>query len=227
MLQVISTIHIALFAGEQNSHITLCCYLLSHSFFETETIMTIWLKTYPPEAPLFLRLSMIGSLFDMLGNSTTNAAWATGNIKRYYLYVASIRCLVFPLSWIAFTLGCPAFTSYIIIAIIYLIVVFVKPWILNGLMNFPKMMFLREVIFKVIVVTAVSAILPYLFYAFMPDTLIWHLILICVSGLSACASVYLLGLTSSERHTINETILDKLSKLAKNVKFVFGRQHYF
>lgn len=180
--------------------------------FETETIMTLWLKNYPPEAPLFLRLSMVGTLFDMLGNSTANAAWATGNIKRYYLYVASIGCLVFPLSWIAFALGCPAFTSYIIFAVIYLIVVFVKLWILNGLMNFPQLMFIKDVIFKVIIVTGVSVILPYLVYTFMPDTLIWHLILICVSGLSACASVYFLGLTSGERHTINETILNKLSK---------------
>ena len=101
--------------------------------FETETIMTLWLKTYPPEAPLFLRLSMIGTMFDLLGNSTANAAWATGKIKRYYLYVATIGCLVFPISWICFEIGCPAYTSYIVFAVIYLLLVFVKLWILNGL----------------------------------------------------------------------------------------------
>lgn len=178
--------------------------------FETETIMQLWLKNYPPEAPLFLRLSMVGTMFDMLGNSTANAAWATGNIKRYYLYVASIGCLVFPFSWIAFALSCPAYTSYIIFAIIYIIVVFVKLWILKGLMNFPQMMFIKEVIGKVILVSAASFVLPYIIYMFIPDKLLWHLILICIGGLSACVSIYLLGLSKGERDTINKVILNKI-----------------
>ena len=132
--------------------------------FETETIMTLWLKTYPPEAPLFLRLSMIGTMFDLLGNSTANAAWATGKIKRYYLYVATIGCLVFPISWICFEIGCPAYTSYIVFAVIYLLLVFVKLWILNGLIGFPQMMFIKEVVFRIGIVTLSSFILPVIIY---------------------------------------------------------------
>ena len=179
--------------------------------FETETVMTLWLKNYPSEAPLFLRLSMIGTMFDLLGNSMANAAWATGKIKRYYLYVATIGCLVFPISWLCFALGCPAYTSYIVFAIIYLIVVFVKLWILKDLIAFPQMMFIKDVIVKIMFVTIASFLAPFIFYYFiMKDSLLWHLSLICVSGISACACVYLLGLTTSERHTINHMLLSKI-----------------
>ena len=51
--------------------------------FETEFIMKLWLDNYPPEAPLFLRLSLVGAMIDFLGNSLAVAAWATGNVRRY------------------------------------------------------------------------------------------------------------------------------------------------
>lgn len=128
--------------------------------FETETIMRLWLKNYPPEAPVFLRLSMIGTLFDMLGNSTANAAWATGRIKKYYMYVATIGCLVFPLSWALFALGCPAYTSYIVFMVIYFILIFIKVNIIRGLINFNPMMFYKDVLGRVLPTTIVSFIIP-------------------------------------------------------------------
>ncbi|MDO4160633.1 MAG: lipopolysaccharide biosynthesis protein [Prevotellaceae bacterium] len=181
--------------------------------FETETIMTLWLKTYPPEAPLFLRLSMIGTMFDLLGNSTANAAWATGKIKRYYLYVATIGCLVFPISWICFEIGCPAYTSYIVFAVIYLLLVFVKLWILNGLIGFPQMMFIKEVVFRIGIVTLSSFILPVIVYNIMNDSMLWHLLLTVICGISACYSIYLFGLSTKERKTINTMLLNKYFKI--------------
>lgn len=181
--------------------------------FETETIMTLWLKTYPPEAPLFLRLSMIGTMFDLLGNSTANAAWATGKIKRYYLYVATIGCLVFPISWICFEIGCPAYTSYIVFAVIYLLLVFVKLWILNGLIGFPQMMFIKEVVFRIGIVTLSSFILPVIVYNIMNDSMFWHLLLTVICGISACYSIYLFGLSTKERKTINTMLLNKYFKI--------------
>lgn len=181
--------------------------------FETETIMTLWLKTYPPEAPLFLRLSMIGTMFDLLGNSTANAAWATGKIKRYYLYVATIGCLVFPISWICFEIGCPAYTSYIVFAVIYLLLVFVKLWILNGLIGFPQMMFIKEVVFRIGIVTLSSFILPVIIYNIMNDSIFWHLLLTVICGISACYSIYLFGLSTKERKTINTMLLNKFFKI--------------
>ena len=53
-------------------------------------------------------------MFDILGNATANAAWATGNVQQYYKYVATIGSLVFPLSLIAFTCGMPPAAAYVI-----------------------------------------------------------------------------------------------------------------
>ena len=57
--------------------------------FEAETILKLWLKEVPLYTSLFLRLTLIGTMFDLLGNSTANACWATGQVKRYYLWVGT------------------------------------------------------------------------------------------------------------------------------------------
>jgi O-antigen/teichoic acid export membrane protein len=167
--------------------------------FETETIMRLWLKNYPPEAPIFLRLSMIGTLFDMLGNSTANAAWATGRIKKYYMYVATIGCLVFPLSWALFALGCPAYTSYIVLMVIYFILIFIKVNIIRGLINFNPMMFYKDVLGRVLPTTITSFIIPGIIYFSMQPSLLRTGVVILVSGISTVICILYIGMTKHER----------------------------
>lgn len=183
--------------------------------FETETIMRLWLKTYPPEAPTFLRLSMIGTMFDMLGNSTANAAWATGRIKKYYMYVATIGCLVFPFSWALFALGFPAYTSYIVFMVIYFIIIFVKLYIIKGLIGFDPKMFYNKVFMKILPTTIVSFIPPAVFY-FTMSALLWRTgVVVLVSGIATVTSIYFLGMTKGEQEKTLQLALKKLKHNGK------------
>ena len=180
--------------------------------FETETIMQLWLKNYPPEAPLFLRLSMVGTLFDILANATANAAWATGNVKRYYIIIGGVGCLVFPLSWLAFYLGMDAYASYIAFAIIYLVLVFLKLYIIKGLINFPVAEFYRSVFGRIVPVTILSFILPALVYFNMQETLLRTFIVVIVSGISTLYITYRIGMTQTERTKIIQMAKQKFNK---------------
>lgn len=197
------------------------CYFLMLIFtvpfmFEAETVMKLWLNNYPPEAPLFLRLSLIGTMVDLLGNSPAVAAWATGNIKRYYIYVASVGCLVFPLSWVAFAVGMPAYFSYIIFFVVYIVVLFVKLHIIKGLIDFPVSKYFKEVLLPVIYTTIISIILPGLFYYILPKSLVSSLSIIGISFMSVAVSVFLFGLNKDERQKITNFIFDKV----KNILYV-------
>lgn len=207
--------------GEMDYLFSLICrgakfsYLLMLLFvvpfmFETETIMRLWLKNYPPEAPLFLRLSMIGTMFDMLGNSTANAAWATGDIRKYYIYVATIGCLVFPISWGLFALGSPAYASYIVFMIIYFILIFVKVWIIKGLIGFSPKMFAKDVLARIFPTTILSFILPGIFYFTMQPNLIRTGVVIVASGISTIACILYIGMTKHEREKTIGLALKKL-----------------
>ena len=93
-------------AGNMEYMYTLVCRGAKYSYFlmlvfavpfmfETDIILKLWLDNVPQHTATFLRLAMIGTLCDILGNSTANACWATGNIKKYYLWVGTIGSLVF------------------------------------------------------------------------------------------------------------------------------------
>lgn len=91
--------------------------------FEAETILKLWLKEVPLYTSLFLRLTLIGTMFDLLGNSTANACWATGQVKRYYLWVGTIGAFVFFISWGLFACGFPAYTAYLTFIGIYIVII--------------------------------------------------------------------------------------------------------
>lgn len=183
--------------------------------FETEIIMQVWLKNYPPEAPMFLRLSMIGTLFDILGNSTANATWATGKVKKYYIIVGAVGCLVFPISWLCFSMGAAAYASYLVFIVIYLILVFVKLYIVKGLIDFPVVKFYKEVFLKIIPVSILSFILPSIPHLYMGEGIVRSLIVILTSLLSTILIIYSIGLTNGERNMVNAKLGAILLKFKK------------
>ena len=190
------------------------CYLLMLFFavpfmYEAESILEVWLNNYPTEAPLFIRVSLMGIMVDLLGNSPAIATWATGNIKRYYIYVSLVGCLVFPLSWLAFLLGLPSYTPYIIFIIVYIGVLFTKLYILNGLIGFSISKYVREVLFVVLLTTIVACILPTLFKVFLPKGLLYSFLEIVVCLLSSIIAIFSIGLSTSERKTIKTFALSK------------------
>lgn len=183
--------------------------------FEAETVLSLWLKNYPPEAPLFLKLSLVGTMFDMLGNSSANAAWATGNIKRYYIIVSGVGCLVFPISWICFAFGCDAYFSYVVFALVYFVLIFVKIFVIRDLVSFSAKMFFKDVLLKIFQVTIVSFAVPLMLYLQLDRSILRLFIVSCASILSVICSSFFLGLSKNERIAILSTIKSKLARLKK------------
>ena len=181
--------------------------------FETETIMHFWLNNYPPEALLFLRISLIGTMFDMLGNSCANAAWATGKIKQYYIIIGGVGSLVFPFSWIAFYLGAPAYSSYIIFAIVYLALIILKVYVIKDLVFFPPRLFYADVLKPIFMTTIAAFIIPGVLYFLINESLLRTIIVVLSSLFSVCISSYLIGLSKSERKRIDQLIRVKISTL--------------
>lgn len=205
-------------AGNIEYMFTLVCRGAKYSYFlmflfavpfmyETDIILKLWLHNVPEYTATFLRLTIWGTLFDILGNATANAVWATGQVKRYYKYVATIGSLVFPLSWISFACGMPPSIAYVAFIIIYVIVIFVKLYILKGLLDFPPKMFFQEVFFRILPVSLVSFILPGIVYYIMEECLIRLLIVSIISILSTFGCIYCMGLEPSEKQIVTNKVM--------------------
>lgn len=167
--------------------------------FETPIILRLWLNIVPEHTVMMFRLSVIGSLMTMLGNTGYTVCMATGNIKNYVIIITSIGCMVFPLTWMAYSLGAPVEATYVIYILVYLGVDFARLWIMKRLTGFPPLMFIKEVFLRVVVVTISSIILPIIISLLLEEGFVRLLLMIIVIELSTISSIYVLGLDDSER----------------------------
>ena len=183
---------------------------------ETNTILTIWLKTVPGYAVIFLQWIIISSFMDtVLANSLVTSMFATGKIKRYQIIVTTVGCLVFPLSWIAFKLGFEPQVGYILYFIIYTILLFVRLNLLKDMVKLPVMMYIREVLYKLAPVIVVGFAIPGILILTM-DAGWLRLILICLlSVLVTAASEYFIGLSNKEKDFVAEKIKLVIGKIKK------------
>lgn len=181
---------------------------------ETNTILTIWLKTVPDYAVIFLQWIIISSFMDtVLANSLVTSMFATGKIKRYQIIVTTVGCLVFPLSWIAFKLGFEPQVGYILYFIIYTILLFVRLYLLKDMVKLPVVMYIREVLYKLAPIIVVGFAIPGILILTM-DAGWLRLILVCLlSVLVTAASEYFIGLSNKEKNFVAEKIKLVIGKI--------------
>ena len=151
-------------------------------------------------------------MITMLGNTGYTACMATGNIRKYVIVISGVGCLVFPLTWMAFKLGFPAESAYFAYILVYTGVTFTRLYVMKGLLQFPPMMFVRDVMWKIVSVTSIAVIVPLLVYKQMDQTLLRLIIIVLVCILSTCICVYAIGLTRNERTKIKDKTSNFLNR---------------
>ena len=196
---------------EQNRFFSLICQGAKLSYylllllalpvlFETEFILNLWLKEVPEYTVLFVRLSIIAALANMLGNTSVTACMATGNIKRYSIIVSLVGYSAFFATWIIFFLGYPAESAYVVFIIIYIALIFVRLYVMIDLIKFPPMLYIKKVLVPIVPVTAFAIILPLTMALFNIEASFYRFVymsLLCVIG--SCSSIYVFGLTIEEK----------------------------
>ena len=185
-------------------------------FLETDTILKIWLKTFPEYAAVFLRWIIISSFVDtVLVNPLVTAMLATGKIKRYQIIVTTISCLIFPLTWISFELGMQPQTGYIFYFIIYTILLGIRLYLLKDLIKLPVMMYVQDVLFKVLPVIVISFAVSGMIVYLMNPGIIRFLIVSVVSILTISVVEFFVGLTKQERSFIFDKVKVIIHKIKK------------
>lgn len=170
--------------------------------FETPMILKLWLNIVPEHTVSFFRLSIIGTMIDILGNTGYTACIATGKIKKYVLIMTSVGCLVFPLTWIAYHIGLPVETCYIIFIMIYIILDVIRLFLMKELIDFPIIMFFKEVICRIIPITIISLIAPLLVTYLFEPSIARFLVNSIMSMGAVIVAIMTIGLTANERNFI-------------------------
>lgn len=177
-------------------------------------ILHLWLKEVPDYTTGFCQLVLVSSLFSTLSNLLAQVARAYGKIRNYQIIVSIFLFLNFPLSYIVLKFGgSPLSTMFVNIGINAMLL-FVRLRLTNRMIQMTYGSFIRNVLFPVIIVTAVALVIPLTIYFMLDNSIISFIIVCLVSFVSVGVSTYALGMNANERLYI----LAAISKIITKIK---------
>ena len=179
---------------------------------ETDFLLTVWLKQYPEHTVNFVRLVIILSMVDTLSNSLITLQNATGKIRNYQLAVGGILLLNFPLSYLCLEMGLEPESTYVVAIVIAVFCLFARLLFVRKTTALSMSQFLKNVVLNVILVTAVSVVLPLLCHSIMPAGWTRFLCVGSVSVISASLSIVYVGCSAGERSFLFRKIKSFISR---------------
>ena len=177
-------------------------------------ILHLWLKEVPDYTTGFCQLVLVSSLVSTLSNLLAQVARAYGKIRNYQIIVSIFLFLNFPFSYIVLKFGgSPLSTMFVNIGINAMLL-FVRLRLTNRMIQMTYGSFIRNVLFPVIIVTAVALVIPLTIYFMLDNSIISFIIVCLVSFVSVGVSIYALGMNANERLYV----LAAISKIITKIK---------
>lgn len=175
--------------------------------FETEFVLTLWLKHYPEHTVNFVRLILLLSLCDILSNTLITLQLATGRIRDYQLAIGGIQLMNFPLSYVCLKVGFPPELTVVAAILISIVSLLLRLVFLHKMVGLSIMQYLQKVCYNVMFVAGISTIAPTLTYCCMEYGAVRFLVMTVVCMASVCLVAFFIGCNYSERKFIWNKII--------------------
>lgn len=201
--------HKLVYRGSKFSYFLMLFFLIPICL-ETEMILHLWLNVIPDYSVAFVRWTLIITTMGMLSNTLITALHATGKIKKYMIVVGIVEISNFPLTYLMFKFGFNPLAAYYVYFTIYLILMFLRLYLIKDLIRMKAIVYIKEVYCKVAYVTLVAFIAPSLICLVQQDSIIRFIEVGLVSSISTVATVFYLGLASNERKIVIGLLKNKI-----------------
>lgn len=172
--------------------IPLCLYV--------DEVLVLWLKTVPPYTSIFVRLMLVISIFDALGNPITNAVNATGRNKKYQIIIGGSMLLICPVAYICLKLGGQPYLVFIVHLVIGVIAHLFRLLIIRKLVGLSIRNYIKKICFPGCSIMFLS----FLFFGLISSLrfYIGGLLIVCF----ILFLIIFLGLSTNERSYLFEKI---------------------
>lgn len=177
--------------------------------FETEQILTLWLKNVPADSVLFTRLVLVDLLIISSYSPIAYVSQASGKIKNYQIIISVGFVLIFIVTWLLFSLGFAAYTAFIVMIIMDILGLFARLLELRHSVQFSMGAYLKRVSVPVAITFSLSLCLSiFVKEVMLPDdsiiclfsrtTMYWIIsfVVIYTLGMDVVEKKYLKGLIS-------------------------------
>lgn len=213
-------------AGEYDYTLKLVYQGAKYSFFlvlfvaipfllEIDYILKIWLNVFPDNAPAFVRWTVAIIMADVLSLPIITANAASGKVKKYQLVVGGYNMMIFPIVYVCFAMGFPAYIAYVVHFVVFFTNLFVRIRLMRGILNITYKHYFRYVLIRIIPVLTLGLAFPSILCYYMENNLLRLVLVITMTIIELPILIYIIGLKSNERKLIIELIKNKVLKKKK------------
>lgn len=175
--------------------------------------LSLWLKTPPAYAAFFLKIILIVSMVDSLANPLNNAVNASGKIRSYQLTNGLLMLMVLPVGYLALKVDLNPNLVFICQLAMTVCALFFKLFFAKRRTRLSLGLYVKKVLYPVMLVAIISPILPYLMYTYMEHNVSSFVVTGFLCLFSTSVAIYLLGLEKSEK----TVIISKLISLTRKI----------
>lgn len=184
--------------------------------FETDFVLTVWLKQYPDHTVSFVRLVLLLSMLDVLSNTLITLQMATGKIRNYQIAVGGMLFMNFPLSWAALKIGMAPEWTLVIALFLSLMCLMLRLLFLRKMAGLSMRRYMKNVCLNVLAVTMVAMVFPMAACANMgEDSWFRFIVLVLVCVTSSVLSAYFIGCSKNERAFFRQRIISLKDRIFK------------
>ena len=177
-------------------------------------ILGLWLKTVPEHTSTFIQLVLVFTMSEAISNPLITAMLATGNIRNYQIVVGGLQLMNLPISYVLLRNGCMPETVLIVAICLSQCCLATRLYMLRGMIGLSVRKYIHKVYLNVLIVTALSAIIPCLLSYYLSETFISFITICVISVICTLTVIYFVGCDKKER----QFILSKLIAIKR--KFI-------
>ena len=144
-------------AHKSSKYIFFIAFIISIPFlFQTENILSVWLKEVPPYTEVFVQLLIFEVLFNVMGNAYNNVSMAIGKIKNIQVYGRLITLSGLPISYLTLGLWQNPYAPVIIMTMLTLVYSIYMVFDVNRNLKFGWQNYFRQVAWPIVKVMFIS-----------------------------------------------------------------------
>lgn len=172
-------------------------------------LLDIWLVDVPDNAVLFTRIVLLSVLFRSLHEPLNMLYMSVGKIKRMMIIEVTIMLTSLLAIYLVLSNGAPLWFSFVILAIVEIIIVIVLIFNASKEVGFPWKKYVRNVVFPMTIIFLLMGLLVLLF-SMVSTKSIWATLALCglVAGLSTIIIYFFLS--KREKQLIRSLIKSKI-----------------
>ena len=177
----------------------------------TDSILKFWLITPPDLSTLFVQLTILNSLIEILSFPLVNGLQACGKIQGYQIFISISYILVLPISYIFYKIGYPAETAMIVNIVIVSFCAIPRLLFCKRYIKLPIISYCKNVLVRVFIISVLGYVIG-LCIVDIPISAggIDILIKIVLLMLETSILIGLLGVTSQERTKVVMLLKSKI-----------------